>query len=89
MSAHPNADQPRGRPPLRFPRILQGTNSPLHALRGKFDVSEIDATHWRVKCGRCHFGWSLTKGSTAPGNILHLLNHHAGHEPRGRRCVPR
>lgn len=33
-----------------------------------------------IRCRICGARWSLVYGSYAPGNILHLLNHEAGHD---------
>ena len=46
-------------------------------LRG-FDVDDA-GTRFEVWCKRCDKGWGLKKGSSAIGNVLHLLNHEASH----------
>lgn len=38
---------------------------------------------WRVACKKCRTAWRLKKGGEKhPGNLLHLLNHRAGHQER-------
>lgn len=48
------------------------------ALVGKFDVEDA-GSEWHLTCKRCPKRWALKKSSDHPGNVLHLLNHAAGH----------
>lgn len=52
---------------------------PIKSIREKFKV-EDGGQDWLIKCPHCKCRWALKKSSDAPGNILHLLNHAAGHE---------
>jgi hypothetical protein len=56
----------------------------LDCLQGKFFIFSRPRV-WRIECMNCDAKWELKKDSANPstgnlGNILHLLNHSAGHE---------
>lgn len=41
---------------------------------------EDHGAKFHVFCKKCGKGWSLQKDSRHTGNVLHLLNHEAGHK---------
>ena len=61
-------------------------HEPLKSLQRGFDITETEAADgWVIKCKRCARGWALgatSDGAIHPGNILHLLNHEAGHKAK-------
>lgn len=53
-------------------------NSEMDCLEGRFTIVERDG-FWIVACNFCHLQWRLEKEPLRPGDLLHLLNHTAGH----------
>lgn len=53
----------------------------IKSLERGFKIQEQTAVY-RIECKVCHKAWALDKNSQHPGNILHLLNHEAGHSAR-------
>ena len=52
----------------------------LKALQGKFAIFSRRGW-WKICCYDCNREWRLEKSKVVhPGNLLHLLNHYAGHE---------
>ena len=61
-------------------RAMPTKLSDLGALQGKFFVFSSRG-HWRIECMECSGKWALDKKPDLhPGNLLHLLNHAAGHQ---------
>lgn len=50
------------------------------ALTRGFKISEHSADKLLVVCKVCKQRWTLAKTSKHAGNVLHLLNHEAGHK---------
>jgi len=50
-------------------------NAPLPEY---FDAKD-HGQDWHLFCKVCGAGWALAKNNTAPGNVLHLLNHARSH----------
>jgi len=61
-------------------------NANLEGLKDRFDIMEKDGVY-KIYCKKCDAGWQLdTRQGLHPGNILHLLNHAAGHRAKkGKR----
>ena len=51
----------------------------LDCLQGKFFIFPRPVW-WKIECMECDAKWRLEKSSQHVGNLLHLLNHYAGHE---------
>ena len=62
------------------------TEDKIGALKRGFSVTET-ADGYTIACKGCTAAWSLKAapgGEIKVGNILHLLNHEAGHSKRTR-----
>jgi hypothetical protein len=59
----------------------------LDAIKKYFTVEDAprQKDKYLVVCEKCGDMWHLSKSSTHPGNVLHLLNHARGHDKKGRR----
>jgi hypothetical protein len=54
----------------------------MNAPLPEYFEAEDKGNCWHLFCKTCGKGWALAKGSTGPGNTLHLLNHVRGHMAR-------
>lgn len=56
----------------------QPKTQPEAPLPKYYDVEDA-GDEWNLWCKRCGKGWALSKQSTHPGNLLHLLDHARSH----------